>query len=97
MKMGKQVETFVLNMNADLAFDHFRLLRAKKLAPQYYAKSEVIKGAPGMLGSVYYQEFEDGQRKYEYKIAGINEQKRELILETLDYKEPTSQSDMPVA
>lgn len=97
MKMGKQVETFVVNMNADLAFEHFRLLKAKKLAPQYYSKSEAIKGAPGMLGSVYYQEFEDGQRKYEYRIVGINELKRELILETLDYKEPTLQNDIPVA
>ena len=50
-----------------------------------------------MLGSVCYQEFEDGQRKYEYRIVGINELKRELILETLDYKEPTSQSDTPLA
>jgi hypothetical protein len=97
MNMGKQVETFVLNMNADLAFEHFRLLKAKKLAPQLYSKVEFIKGAPGMLGSVCLQELEDGLRKYEYRVVGINELKRELILETLDYKEPTSQSDVPVA
>lgn len=97
MRMGKQTEIFVLNMNADLAFEHFRLLKAKKLAPQLYAKSEFIKGAPGMLGSVCYQEFDDGQRKYEYRIVGINELKRELVLETLDYKEPTLTWETPLA
>ena len=60
MSLGKQVETFVLNMNADLAFEHLRLMKAKKLTPQLYTKSEFIKGAPGMLGSIAYQEFEDG-------------------------------------
>ena len=95
--MGKQTEIFVLNMNADLAFEHFRMLKGRKLAPDLYSKSEFIKGAPGMLGSVCYQEFADGSRKYEYKIVGINEYKRELVLETLDYKEPTLTNETPLA
>jgi hypothetical protein len=40
---------------------------------------------------------DDGQRKYEYKIVGINELKREFVLETLDYKEPTLTSETPLA
>ena len=86
-----------MNMNADLAFEHFRMLKGRKLAPDLYSKSEFIKGGPGMLGSVCYQEFADGQRKYEYKIVGLNEYKRELVLETLDYKEPTLTSESPLA
>ena len=97
MLMGKQTETFVLNMNADLAFEHFRMMKGRKLAPDLYSKSEFIKGGPGMLGSICYQEFADGQRKYEYKIVGINEYKRELVLETLDYKEPIPFKDTPLA
>ena len=86
--LGKQVETFVLNANAELTFENFRHLRATLLAPKIYSKCEWIKGKSGQIGSVQYQEFADRSRSYEIKIVGISEQKKVLELETLDYREP---------
>ena len=78
-------------MNAQLAFEHFRNLHAKPLCPNIYKTSTFIKGQPGQLGSVCYQELLDGSRSYEMKIVGIDEAKRMVSLETIDYKEPTSE------
>lgn len=47
MLLGKEVETFVLNMNAQLAFENFRHLRMKFLCHEEYGKSETIKGKSG--------------------------------------------------
>ena len=90
MLLGKQIETFVLNMNAELAFENFRCLRATMLCPKLYRKAEFIKGKPGQVGSVQYQEFMDRSRSYEIRITGVNEYKRTLNLETVDYREPFS-------
>jgi len=90
MLLGKQIETFILNMNADLVFENFRNLRATMLCPKLFRKAEFIKGKPGQIGSVQYQEFMDRSRSYELRITGVNEYKRTLNLETLDYREPYS-------
>lgn len=92
LALGKQTETFILNMNAQLAFEHFRNFHAKALCPNIYKSSTFIKGQPGQLGSVCYQELLDGSRSYEMKIVGIDECKRVVHLETIDYKEPTAES-----
>lgn len=88
--LGKQVETFVLNTNAELTFENLRYLRTTMLAPKLYRKGEWIKGKPGQLGSVQYQEFNDRSRSYEIKIIGVNEATKTLMLETSDYREPYS-------
>ena len=54
MDLGKQVERFVLNANAELTFENFRNLRATMLCPKIYRKAEFIKGKPGQIGSVQY-------------------------------------------
>ena len=90
MLLGKQIETFVINANAELTFENFRNLRATMLCPKIYRKSEFIKGKPGQVGSVQYQEFMDRSRSYEIRITGVNEYKRTLNLETIDYREPYS-------
>lgn len=90
--IGKQKEIFVLNANAELTFENLRYLRATMLAPDLYSMSEFIKGKPGQIGSVQYQEFKDHSRSYEIKIVGINERKMTLDLETLDYREPGAHS-----
>ena len=56
--------------------------------PKFYKKHEYIKGKPGVIGSVFLLEEREGERVYEYKIISINEAKRKLMLETVDYKEP---------
>ena len=90
--MGKQVETFVLNANAELTFENLRHLRASFLCPKLYGKTEWIKGKSGQIGSVQYQELADRSRSYELKIVGINEHKKVLDIETLDYREPYAHS-----
>ena len=88
--LGKQVETFILNANADLTFENLRHLRCTMMAPKIYRKGEWIKGKSGQIGSVQYQEFMDRSRSYEIKIVGINESNKTLVLETSDYREPYS-------
>ena len=52
LDLGKQVERFVLNSNAELTFENFRNLRATFLCPKIYRKAEFIKGKAGQIGSV---------------------------------------------
>jgi hypothetical protein len=92
MLLGKQKEVFILNANAELTFENFRFLRATVLAPKLYSMTEFIKGKPGQIGSVQYQEFKDRTRSYEIKLIGINERKMTLYLETVDYREPGAHS-----
>ena len=88
--LGKQTETFILNTNAELTFDNLKNLRAIMLCPKLYRKAEFLRGKGGVVGSVQYQEFLDQSRSYEVRIIGIDEYKKKLTLETVDYKEPFS-------
>jgi hypothetical protein len=47
MMLGKQIERFVLNANAELIFENFRHLRANFMCPKIYRKTEWIKGKSG--------------------------------------------------
>jgi hypothetical protein len=75
-------------MNAQLAFENFRHLRMKFLCHEVFGKSEVIKGKSGQIGSVSFVESLDKKRAYELRLVSLNEQKLEVVFETLDYKEP---------
>ena len=75
-------------MNAQLAFENFRHLRMKFLCHEVFGKSECIKGKSGQIGSVSYVESLDKKRIYELRLVSLNEQKLEVVFETLDYKEP---------
>ena len=60
----------------------------KFLCHEVFGKSEVIKGKSGQIGSVSFVESIDKKRVYELRLVSLNEQKLEVVFETLDYKEP---------